>query len=132
MRVVVRCRPTPRSADDAFSIDGRSRSITVTVPRDPRHGHVNNLSDSWAFKFPAVLVNASQQQVFDECVRDLAAEVLAGYNGSRECMRCASARCELTAAIHPRSHCACLRANRVWKDAHHGAAGSLCALGCPT
>ncbi|PFH33091.1 kinesin motor domain-containing protein [Besnoitia besnoiti] len=73
VRVAVRTRPTPNFNNKIFSIDEEHGTIDVTVP--PRN-------DVAHFKFDMMLHNATQERVFDDCVRDIITSVLEGYNGT--------------------------------------------------
>merc|ERR1719158_2033681 len=54
----------------------------MRVPREEEKGAVNNQQESWHFKVDKVLVNASQETVFEVCARDVVKSVMDGYNGT--------------------------------------------------
>jgi kinesin family protein 6/9 len=54
----------------------------VNIPKDEHGGHVNNQQESWRFKFDKILHNASQEDVFDSCSRDIVKSVVDGFNGT--------------------------------------------------
>jgi kinesin family protein 6/9 len=54
----------------------------VNIPKDEHGGHVNNQQESWRFKFDKLLHNATQEDVFDTCARDIVKSVVDGINGT--------------------------------------------------
>ena len=46
---------------------------------------MNNQQESWRFKFDRILHNASQEDVFDSCARDIIKSVVDGFNGTVLC-----------------------------------------------
>ena len=55
------------------------------IPKDAHGGHVNNAQESWKFKFDKIMHNASQEDVFDFCAKDIVKSVACGYNGTVMC-----------------------------------------------
>ena len=56
--------------------------INVNIPKDEHGGVVNNQQESWRFKFDKILHNARQDDVFDNCARDIVRSVVDGFNGT--------------------------------------------------
>jgi kinesin family member 6/9 len=56
--------------------------VTISIPKSEDKGIINNQQDSWKFKFDKILDNASQEDVFDTCGRDVLASVIDGYNAT--------------------------------------------------
>ena len=56
--------------------------MNVNIPKDEHGGHVNNQQESWRFKFDKLLHNATQEDVFDSCARDIVKSVVDGFNGT--------------------------------------------------
>jgi kinesin family protein 6/9 len=48
-------------------------------------GVVNNGLDNWKFKFPQILHNATQDDVYDLAANELVQSVVRGYNGTIMC-----------------------------------------------
>lgn len=46
---------------------------------------INNQLESWKFKYNKILHNASQDDVFDYCARDIISNIVEGYNGTIMC-----------------------------------------------
>jgi len=82
VRVVLRARPTANFANENFQFNEGADSIDMRVPREEEKGAVNNQQESWHFKVDKVLVNASQEQVFETCAADVVKSVMDGYNGT--------------------------------------------------
>eukprot|EP00403_Amphidinium_massartii_P042422 CAMPEP_0178439628 /NCGR_PEP_ID=MMETSP0689_2-20121128/36265_1 /TAXON_ID=160604 /ORGANISM="Amphidinium massartii, Strain CS-259" /LENGTH=710 /DNA_ID=CAMNT_0020062185 /DNA_START=46 /DNA_END=2174 /DNA_ORIENTATION=+ len=85
VRVVLRARPTANFASENFQFNEGTDSVDMRLPRDSAAGIVNNQQESWHFKLDKVLVNASQEQVFDGCAREVVRSVMDGYNGTIMC-----------------------------------------------
>jgi len=82
VRVVLRARPTANFANENFQFNEGSDSVDMRLPKEEAAGAVNNQQESWHFKVDKVLVNASQEQVFDTCAADVVKSVMDGYNGT--------------------------------------------------
>jgi len=82
VRVVLRARPTANFANENFQFNEGSDSIDMRVAKEEAEGAVNNKQESWHFKVDKVLVNASQEQVFETCAADVVKSVMDGYNGT--------------------------------------------------
>lgn len=89
VRVYVRTRPTANFASE-ITIDEEKNAICIN--KDQKHGHggrkkhaVNNQQTHWQFRTSKILHNASQDQVYDEVVRELVDQTLQGYNGTLMC-----------------------------------------------
>lgn len=82
VRVVLRARPTASFASENFQFNEASDSVDMRLPRDEAAGVVNNQQEAWHFKLDKVLVNASQETVFDVCAKDVVRSVMDGYNGT--------------------------------------------------
>jgi kinesin family protein 6/9 len=82
VRVVLRARPTANFANENFQFNEGSDSIDMRVPKEDSKGHVNNQQESWHFNVDKVLVNASQESVFETCASDVVKSVMDGYNGT--------------------------------------------------
>lgn len=82
VRVVLRARPTANFANENFQFNEGSDSVDMRLPKEEAKGAVNNQQESWHFKVDKVLVNASQEQVFESCATDVVKSVMDGYNGT--------------------------------------------------
>lgn len=82
VRVVLRARPTANFANENFQFNEGSDSIDMRLPKEEGAGHVNNQQESWHFKVDKVLVNSSQESVFETCASDVVKSVMDGYNGT--------------------------------------------------
>jgi kinesin family protein 6/9 len=67
----------------AYNIYVDSNVLELFVPRNERFGVVNNLKESYEFKFSGIFdQDASQDQLFDNVARPLTMSCLDGYNGT--------------------------------------------------
>jgi len=76
VRVVLRARPTANFANENFQFNEGSDSIDMRLPKEEGAGHVNNQQESWHFKVDKVLVNSSQESVFETCASDVVKSVM--------------------------------------------------------
>lgn len=81
VRVCVRTRPSPSFAEENVKIDLENQTIQVHQPKT-KNQIINNQQEDWSFKFDSVLHNATQEQVYDQCAKDVVDSVLEGYNGT--------------------------------------------------
>jgi len=82
VRVVLRARPTANFATENFQFNEGLDSVDMRLPKEESAGVVNNQQESWHFKVDKVLVNASQEQLFENCAADVVRSVMDGYNGT--------------------------------------------------
>eukprot|EP00747_Dinoflagellata_sp_TGD_P183613 gnl/TRDRNA2_/TRDRNA2_38580_c0_seq1.p1 gnl/TRDRNA2_/TRDRNA2_38580_c0~~gnl/TRDRNA2_/TRDRNA2_38580_c0_seq1.p1 ORF type:complete len:726 (-),score=212.41 gnl/TRDRNA2_/TRDRNA2_38580_c0_seq1:48-2225(-) len=82
VRVIVRTRPTSAFAGENFQFHEASDSVDMRLVKDETKGAVNNQQESWHFKLDKVLVNASQDFVFQCCASEVVRSVMDGYNGT--------------------------------------------------
>lgn len=59
--------------------------MTINIPKLAEKGMINNQQESWKYKFDKVLHNASQEDMFDYCARDIIISATEGYNGTIMC-----------------------------------------------
>lgn len=65
IEVYIRTRPTNKFAHENIIVDEEKGMIQVKIPRKAEDGLVNNQQDSWSFKFDKILLNESQEAIFD-------------------------------------------------------------------
>ena len=65
IEVFIRARPTNRFAHDNLIIDEEKGTVQVKIPRKAEGGLINNQQDNWNFKFDKILLNESQESVFE-------------------------------------------------------------------
>merc|ERR1719502_1924103 len=79
--VVVRVRPTAQFAHGALNIDTERNKIDIKL--DASHDDVvNNQVNSFSFKFHKVLLNASQDTVYNECAHEVVEQAFKGINAT--------------------------------------------------
>jgi len=71
VKVFIRARPTTQFASKNITIDEEKGSILVTIPKDESQGYVNHQQEHWQFQFSKVLLNVSQEIVFDLTCKDI-------------------------------------------------------------
>ena len=54
----------------------------MSIPKDEAGDVINNQQESWRFKFDKLLHNSSQEDVFDQCSKDIVNSVIDGFNGT--------------------------------------------------
>jgi len=81
VKVVVRVRPTAQFAHGALNIDTERNKIDLKL--DASHDDVvNNQVNTFGFKFHKVLLNASQDTVYDSCAHEIVEQAYKGYNAT--------------------------------------------------
>jgi kinesin family protein 6/9 len=80
--VALRLKPVPSFPTDVFRVDVREKTLDVKSRRKAEAGVVNNNVEDFHFAVNEVLQGASQQAVFDSCVRDIADSALDGVTGA--------------------------------------------------
>eukprot|EP00397_Hematodinium_sp_SG-2012_P021487 GEMP01022200.1.p1 GENE.GEMP01022200.1~~GEMP01022200.1.p1 ORF type:complete len:717 (+),score=173.24 GEMP01022200.1:125-2275(+) len=85
VRVLVRVRPTNEYSAHNFVFNEDSDSIDLRRTSQGEKDGVNHQQDKWHFKINKLLVNASQETVFEAAALDVIASVLEGYNGTLMC-----------------------------------------------
>lgn len=79
VQVFVRARPTVAFSKDNFIVNGQS--ITVHSPKDSTKV-VNNQLEAWNFRFDDILIDSSQDQVYERCARKIVDGSLDGVSGT--------------------------------------------------
>ncbi|CEP03782.1 unnamed protein product (mitochondrion) [Plasmodiophora brassicae] len=84
IQVVVRSRPTADFAHDAIKLDTQAGTVSIHMDRNSggAAAGLNNLQQDWTFRVNRVMPNASQEDMFEACGRDMVMSTLAGYNGT--------------------------------------------------
>lgn len=85
IRVIIRARPTVNFANSNIAVDEAHNQVAIHIPKDEAQGYVNHQQEDWSFTFDKLLLNASQEVVFDLCAKDLVASMFEGYNGTIMC-----------------------------------------------
>lgn len=79
--VVVRVRPTAQFAHGALMVD--TDRHTVDLKLDATHDDVvNNQVNNFSFKYHKVLLNASQDTVYEQCAHEVVEQAFKGINGT--------------------------------------------------
>ena len=82
VKVFARIKPTARFAQDMIELLPDGKSINIHCNKDLRRGYINNQVLDWSFHLDRVLHNVSQDDVYEECARDIVSKTLDGYNGT--------------------------------------------------
>jgi kinesin family member 6/9 len=86
VKVYVRTRPTQDFANDMIEFGGDERSINIYSKKAQNQGgYVNNQITDWSFRVDGILNNVTQEEVYDNVVKDISLSVLNGYNGTVLC-----------------------------------------------
>lgn len=79
--MVVRARPTSRFAHGSLMLNPESSKIDLKLdPGD--HGAVNNVNTAFSFKYHQVLLNASQDTVYNSAAHQCVEQAYKGYNST--------------------------------------------------
>ena len=84
VKVIIRTRPTDTFAVNNLKVNPTSGDFEVYIQK-PDQGAVNNKLDNWKFKFPHILHNATQDDVYDLAASEIVSSVVKGYNGTVMC-----------------------------------------------
>lgn len=84
VQVYIRTRPTDGFASTNLKINSQTGEFEVKVDKKDE-GVVNNQLDSWKFKFNNIMLNTTQDDVFDLTSAQIVSNVVAGYNGTIMC-----------------------------------------------
>lgn len=82
VKVFARIRPTAKFAQDMIELLPDGKSLNIHCTKDTRRGYINNQILDWSFSLDRVLHNASQDDVYEECARDIVSKAMDGYNGT--------------------------------------------------
>ena len=82
VNVFARIRPTAKFAQDMIELLPDGKSVNIHCTKDTRRGYINNQILDWSFCLDRVLHNASQDDVYEECAKDIVTKTLDGCNGT--------------------------------------------------
>jgi len=82
IRVFIRARPTNNFASNNIKIDEIKSEITINIPKDASRGIINHQHENWQFNFDKILLNTSQEVVFNLTAKDIIQGALEGYSGT--------------------------------------------------
>lgn len=82
IRVFIRARPTNNFASNNIKIDESKGEITINIPKDASRGIINHQQENWQFNFDKILLNTSQEVVFNLTAKDIISGALEGYSGT--------------------------------------------------
>ena len=82
VKVLIRARPTEKFASKNINIDEEKGSILITIPKNESMGYVNHQQEHWQFQFDKILLNTSQEFVFDITCKDILRSALDGFSGT--------------------------------------------------
>lgn len=82
VKVFVRVRPTAKFAEDMIDLLPDGKSVNIHCKKDQRRGYINNQILDWGFSLDRILHNASQEDVYEECAKNIMLSTLDGCNGT--------------------------------------------------
>jgi hypothetical protein len=65
IEVFIRTRPTNKFPDKNITIDDDKGHININIPKKKEDGIVNHQQENWSFNFDKILVNESQEKLFE-------------------------------------------------------------------
>lgn len=85
VKVYLRSRPCEKFASDMIEYGVDGKTVNIYNRRPVSQGYVNNQITDWSFKVDGILHNVSQDNVYDQVVKDITCKTLDGYNGTVLC-----------------------------------------------
>lgn len=82
IEVYIRSRPTDNFASKNIIVDHEKNTISIHIPKRKEDGPINHQQDQWTFKFDKILMNESQDFVFELTGRKLITSLIDGYSSS--------------------------------------------------
>lgn len=82
IEVFIRSRPTDNYASKNISVDNDKNTITIHIPKRKEDGPINHQQDQWSFKFDKILMNESQECVFEIAGKKAITSLLDGFSCS--------------------------------------------------
>ena len=65
IEVYIRSRPTDNFANKNITVDYEKNTISIHIPKKKEDGPINHQQDQWTFKFDKILMNETQEYVFE-------------------------------------------------------------------
>lgn len=82
IEVYIRSRPTDNFASKNIAVDNDKNTISIHIPKRKEDGPINHQQDQWTFKFDKILMNESQECVFELAGKKAVTSLLDGYSCS--------------------------------------------------
>ena len=82
VKVFARIRPTATFAQDMIELLPDGKSVNIHCKKDTRRGYINNQILDWSFSLDRFLHNASQDDVYQMCAKDVVTKAMNGFNGT--------------------------------------------------
>jgi kinesin family protein 6/9 len=82
VKVFIRIRPSAKFPEDMIELLPDGKSVNVHCQKGQRRGYINNQVLDWGFSLDRVLHNASQEDVYEECAKNILLSTLEGCNGT--------------------------------------------------
>lgn len=81
IKVFVRTRPTSSFAADSIIIDQSKGEIDILFKEQKKDKTVSNAQERYPFTFTGILHNATQENVYNTCCKNVISSAFDGYNG---------------------------------------------------
>lgn len=65
IEVFIRTRPTNNFPDKNITLDEDKGYININIPKKKEDGVVNHQQENWSFNFDKILINETQERLFD-------------------------------------------------------------------
>ena len=82
IEVYIRSRPTDNFANKNISVDYEKNTISIHIPKKKEDGPINHQQDQWTFKFDRILMNETQEFVFELTGKKAISSLIDGYSCS--------------------------------------------------
>lgn len=82
IEVYIRSRPTDNFANKNITVDYEKNTISIHIPKRKEDGPINHQQDQWTFKFDKILMNETQEYVFELTGKKAITSLIDGYSCS--------------------------------------------------
>lgn len=82
IEIFIRTRPTNNFASKNIKIEEEKGTIKINIPKKVEDGLINHQQENWNFKFDKILLNQSQETVFDLTTKNAVQSALDGISSS--------------------------------------------------
>lgn len=82
IEVYIRSRPTDNFATKNITVDNEKNTISIHIPKRKEDGPINHQQDQWTFKFDKILMNETQEYVFELTGKKAITSLVDGFSCS--------------------------------------------------
>jgi len=82
IEIFIRTRPTNKFAHQNIKIDEDKGIVKINIPKKKEDGIVNHQQENWEFKFDKILLNESQEMVYELTGKTAVLSTISGISSS--------------------------------------------------